>query len=70
MLPEPLDSGLPVDLPKPGELAPPPLLPPPSQSSPSLLPSMEMGARAYWHKSPREAREVARRERKPLLLFF
>ncbi len=70
MLPEPLDSGLPVELPKPGELAPPPLLPPPSPSSSSLLPSMEMTARAYWHKSPRQAREVARRERKPLLLFF
>ena len=64
------DAGLPVELPKPGELAPPPLLPPPSPGSSSLLPSMEMTARAYWHKSPREAREVARRERKPLLLFF
>ena len=44
------------------------LLPPPS-SVPGI-PGMELAARAFWHKSPREAREVARRERKPLLMFF
>lgn len=31
---------------------------------------MELAARAFWHKSPREAREMAKRERKPLLMFF
>ena len=44
------------------------LLPPPSQVS--SMPGMELAARAYWHKSPREAREVAKRGRKPLLLLF
>ena len=44
------------------------LLPPPS-SVPNI-PGMELAARAFWHKSPREAREVAKRERKPLLMFF
>ena len=48
--------------------AEPSLLPPPS--SVPTIPGMELAARAFWHKSPREARGVAKRERKPLLLFF
>lgn len=51
-----------------GSLEPAPLLPPPA-NVPSV-PGMELAARAFWHKSPREAREAAKRERKPLLLFF
>lgn len=46
----------------------PSFLPPPS--SVPTIPGMELAARAYWHRSPREAREVAKRERKPLLMFF
>lgn len=49
----------------PGE---PPLLPPPSLDP--AIPGMELAARAFWHRSPREARELARREKKPLLIFF
>ncbi len=45
-----------------------PLLPPPAEV-PSVS-GLELAARAYWHKSPREAREVSRRERKPLLMLF
>ncbi len=45
-----------------------PLLPPPSEGPGGS--GLELAARAHWHKSPREAREVARRERKPLLLLF
>lgn len=49
------------------------LLPPPSHVPGSGLvetPGLELAAQVYWHRSPREAREIARRERKPLLIFF
>lgn len=80
-LPLPLDG--PPELPgsaTPGDsLLPPPsgepsLLPPPgtpaaTDPAPSI-PGMELAARAFWHRSPREARETARREKKPMLIFF
>lgn len=34
------------------------------------VPGLELAARAYWHRSPREARNLSRVERKPLLIFF
>lgn len=46
----------------------PGLTPPPAEVP--GIPGMELAARAFWHKSPREAREVSKRERKPLLLWF
>jgi hypothetical protein len=49
----------------PGE---PPLLPAPNLEP--AIPGFELAARAFWHSSPREAREVAKREKKPLLIFF
>ncbi len=45
-----------------------PLLPAPALTP--GLPELELAARAYWHRSPREAREISRRERKPLLIYF
>ncbi|MDB6072074.1 MAG: hypothetical protein JWL81_3245 [Verrucomicrobiales bacterium] len=66
--PLPGDSFIP---PPPGEppLLPPPGLPPAVDPAPTI-PGMEMAARAFWHRSPREARETARREKKPMLIFF
>lgn len=40
------------------------LLPPPS------LPGMDLATNAYWHKNPREARALAQKEKKPLLVLF
>ena len=62
--PEEVPRGL------PGTGDPGLILPPPSLPGNPAMPGMELAARAFWHKSPREAREVARRERKPLLLWF
>ena len=66
-------DGLPVsplpEVPRfkpPGELAP--LLPPPAVE-PSTS-GFELAARAYWHKNPREAHALSKKERKPHLLFF
>ena len=66
--PVPGDSLIP---PPPGEppLLPPPGTPPSTEPAPSI-PGMELAARAFWHRSPREARETARREKKPMLIFF
>jgi hypothetical protein len=47
--------------------AEPPLLPPPAGEA---APAVELATRAYWHRSPREARETSKQEQKPLLLFF
>ncbi len=65
--PVPFVPGLVAPEEVPGEVVRP-LLPPPA--SVPTMPGLELAARAYWHKSPREAREVARKERKPLLLWF
>ena len=46
----------------------PPLLPPPA--APEAPAGVELATRAYWHRSPREARETSKREQKPLLMFF
>lgn len=47
-----------------GKADPDSLLPPPS------LPGMELATNAYWHKNPREARALAQKEKKPLLILF
>ena len=66
-------DGLPAgESPGAPDLLPPPaaetaLLPPPAGEG---SPAGELATRAYWHRSPREAREVSRKEQKPLLLFF
>jgi len=68
-------DGLPPLEPPGSPSLPEPALPLPSGQETPLLPppsvdGMELAARAYWHKSPREARKVAQQERKPLLMFF
>jgi len=67
-LPAPDAPDAPAGGPPGGPGAALPLLPPPA--IPGSVEGMEMAARAFWHKSPREAREVSKQERKPLLLFF
>lgn len=62
-------SPVPAEFPPPAAPALPSLLPPPSAVAP-VPPGLELAARAYWHRSPREARELSRKERKPLLIFF
>lgn len=66
---------LPDDVPGSGLLPPgtegegtAPFLPPPVEAP--TVPGMELAARAYWHKSPREAKAEAVRDRKPMLIFF
>ncbi len=68
-------DGLPPLEPPGSPGLPEPALPVPSGQETPLLPppsveGMELAARAYWHKSPREARKLAKQERKPLLMFF
>lgn len=56
--------GLP-GLPGSPDPSPDGLLPPPSS-----IPGLELATVAYWHKNPREAREIAKKEQKPLLMLF
>lgn len=67
----PPDSSHPSLLP-PGTLPDEaPLLPAPATNLNDVtLPGLQLAARAHWHRSPREAREISKKERKPLLIFF
>ncbi len=55
--------GLPVE---PGTDAPQDALLPP----PAVTPGLELSTNAYWHKNPREARDLAEKQQKPLLMLF